>query len=435
MARIFINYRREDGGDITGRLQDRLVPVFGHNQVFRDVTSIPQGSIFQEHIEQSVRTADVMLVAIGPRWTAPGANGRPRLTEENDFVRAEIRQALSRGIPVIPVLSGTEMPSPADVPSDIRSLLSRQAHRLRPDPDFHRDVSELIDRIQVELQENQTEHSGLPVALACPGIRRSTDSAIHQNFTALCGGALTPVTRQTLLCASCATKWTSTGGVQNLLVDGLVQDHDRWLAASERPWAPLWDWLVKTTMDANRAQLVGDLRLDELRWQASGRSPRILDVGAATAMNLRFVARSLRTSPPAELWALDLEPHMLRQALSHAHALRPHRLFAVAADAHRLPFSSACFDRVVCTGCDFANWETVISELERVCRPGGIVCISNINWNGGGSMPQRMAHRYHHYISARARTPPQPRQWVGRHAARLRDEQINESFWMVTYRV
>ena len=43
---IFISYRRDDSADITGRIYDRLVQHFSRDTVFKDVDSIPLGSIF-----------------------------------------------------------------------------------------------------------------------------------------------------------------------------------------------------------------------------------------------------------------------------------------------------------------------------------------------------------------------------------------------------
>jgi hypothetical protein len=46
MARIFISYRREEGGASAGRLHDRLSEHFGRDNVFIDTDAIEPGLDF-----------------------------------------------------------------------------------------------------------------------------------------------------------------------------------------------------------------------------------------------------------------------------------------------------------------------------------------------------------------------------------------------------
>ncbi len=46
MPRLFISYRRTDSKQIAGRIYDRLAPVFGKENIFKDVDSIPPVPIF-----------------------------------------------------------------------------------------------------------------------------------------------------------------------------------------------------------------------------------------------------------------------------------------------------------------------------------------------------------------------------------------------------
>jgi hypothetical protein len=62
-------------------------------------------------------------------------------------VRSEIRHALARDIPVIPVLvDGARLPSEIELPADIRSLLRRQSVEVRAS-DFNADCGRLIGKI------------------------------------------------------------------------------------------------------------------------------------------------------------------------------------------------------------------------------------------------------------------------------------------------
>ncbi len=59
-------------------------------------------------------------------------------------MRIEIAKALERGIRVIPVLvGGATLPSPSDLPDNLRALCDRQAMEVR-DTRFHDDAKELI---------------------------------------------------------------------------------------------------------------------------------------------------------------------------------------------------------------------------------------------------------------------------------------------------
>ena len=69
---------------------------------------------------------------IGPTWRiATNSEGQPRLEDPNDWVRLELTAALSRSIPVIPILvGGTSLPKVAALPEDLKKLFQYQAHEL-----------------------------------------------------------------------------------------------------------------------------------------------------------------------------------------------------------------------------------------------------------------------------------------------------------------
>lgn len=143
--RIFISYRRDDSAGHAGRLCDRLEEVFGKDRIFRDVEDIAAGDDFVETLHGQVDRCEVLLALIGPRWLCvTDREGRPRLHNENDWVRREIARALSRNIRVIPVLlEGTPMPSADGLPPDLATLARRNAVELR-DTQFARDLDHLI---------------------------------------------------------------------------------------------------------------------------------------------------------------------------------------------------------------------------------------------------------------------------------------------------
>ncbi len=147
--RIFINYRREDTEAAANWLHELLSQQFGDDNVFIDTDDIPAGIDFEAFLRSQIDASDVFLAMIGRGWaTASDARGHKRLGSEHDFVRREIRAALARGIPVIPVLvEGTPMPGELQLPADLLPLRRRQAVELRS-REFRQDVERLVGKIR-----------------------------------------------------------------------------------------------------------------------------------------------------------------------------------------------------------------------------------------------------------------------------------------------
>jgi hypothetical protein len=148
-VQVFLSYRRDDSGDLIGRIRDRLAAALGAPAIFTDIDSIPPGADFRQQITNAIARCDVVLVVIGPRWlTSADASGKPRLAHDDDFVRIEVESALARSVPVVPLLVlGAEMPRPEAVPESLRELTYRQALQVRRDPDFHPDMNRLLDQL------------------------------------------------------------------------------------------------------------------------------------------------------------------------------------------------------------------------------------------------------------------------------------------------
>jgi len=125
VARIFINYRREDSTATAGRLHDRLGQSFGRKTLFMDVDHIPPGVDFVSHLNNQVAACDVFLAIIGPNWlNVANEKGDRRLDVADDFVAIEIAAALARNIRVIPVLvDGARMPKVGELPKPLKPLV------------------------------------------------------------------------------------------------------------------------------------------------------------------------------------------------------------------------------------------------------------------------------------------------------------------------
>jgi hypothetical protein len=156
LARVFISYRREDSKWPARQIYEAFSRHLPHGQVFMDIDSIPPGADFVEILQGQVRQCEIVLVLVGLGWagyTDP-KTGQRRLENPKDFVRIEICAALSRGIPVIPVLlDGAPMPDVEQLPEDMRELVRRQAEFVEYRT-FDADVDRLIRRLGFDKAKN-----------------------------------------------------------------------------------------------------------------------------------------------------------------------------------------------------------------------------------------------------------------------------------------
>lgn len=151
MSQIFISYRREDSAGHAGRLQEALERHFGDDSVFRDVEDVPPGRSFPEALAARLDGSDAMLVLIGSRWLRAERDGVRRLTVPDDYVRMEVAHALTKGIPVVPVLiDETPMPEAGELPDVLRALAERHAVRVA-DAGWPDDVARLIAALEAAL--------------------------------------------------------------------------------------------------------------------------------------------------------------------------------------------------------------------------------------------------------------------------------------------
>jgi hypothetical protein len=133
MSKIFINFRNGDGEWAAEALRVVLEQRFGKDHVFLSHESIPIGAQWPDALLDNARTCDVFLALIGPRWLSiKGADGRPRIFAEHDWVRREIAAALAAGRTVAPILLGDtpRLDLATDLPADIRELARKQGPRL-----------------------------------------------------------------------------------------------------------------------------------------------------------------------------------------------------------------------------------------------------------------------------------------------------------------
>jgi hypothetical protein len=149
MSRIFISYRRSDSQDATGRIHDHLDMYFGPNVTFRDIDRLHPGADFPEELNRALAQCALVVAIIGDQWlSAANKDGTRRLDDPKDFVRIELATALSRGIPVIPVLTGNAgMPGVEQLPPDLERLAFKQKIDIPSARGFARGAQQLVEEI------------------------------------------------------------------------------------------------------------------------------------------------------------------------------------------------------------------------------------------------------------------------------------------------
>ncbi len=147
---IFVGYRRDDTGDASGRVYDRLCAAFGEEAVFKDVDDLDPGVEFGAYILTVLPRCSVFLAMIGPNWTdVCNDDGVRRLDDPRDWVRMELEMALhTPTLQVVPVLvNGAPMPRAEQMPASLQKLRELNVAHVRRDPDFHKDMDRLINAL------------------------------------------------------------------------------------------------------------------------------------------------------------------------------------------------------------------------------------------------------------------------------------------------
>jgi hypothetical protein len=150
-GKIFISYRRDDSRYQARMIYEAFLRGMPRENVFMDIDTIPLGVNFVKVLEGWVEQCEVLIVLMGAGWanSTDPKTGKRRLDNPKDFVRVEIRGALTRDIPVVPViLDGAEIPDEAQLPDDIKGLLSRNAEFVEYRT-FDADVQRLLKKLGV----------------------------------------------------------------------------------------------------------------------------------------------------------------------------------------------------------------------------------------------------------------------------------------------
>jgi hypothetical protein len=92
--------------------------------------------------------SDVLLAMIGKDWIGRRTFARARIHDPDDLVRIEVETALSRGVPLIPVLAdGGAMPAARLLPESLQALRGYNAAPVETGRDFNVHMARLIAAI------------------------------------------------------------------------------------------------------------------------------------------------------------------------------------------------------------------------------------------------------------------------------------------------
>jgi hypoxanthine phosphoribosyltransferase len=188
--KIFVSYRRADSKAVAFLLAAELSRRFGKSSVFIDASRIAPGEVWPDRLSDAIATSDVVLVIIEESFASlPGRDlATPKIFEESDWLRREVREAIIQGKLLIPVLvNEAQLPSKRQLPADIQPLLERQAFR------FHvgdsQDVEALGDFLAHEVTLSWEQFNAAIVKLA-PDLVYRTDIIVGVGV----GGAIVGAT-------------------------------------------------------------------------------------------------------------------------------------------------------------------------------------------------------------------------------------------------
>jgi hypothetical protein len=146
--RIFISYRRSDAPSASRQLAEALKLRFGSENVFLDTRDVAAGTEWRSDAVRRVQASDVVLVVIGPHWTAAADDRAHRIRLDpaaEDVVRLEVETAFTHGGIVIPVLvDDADMPAREALPRPFRPLAGAQAQTLHH-ASWERDFEALVE--------------------------------------------------------------------------------------------------------------------------------------------------------------------------------------------------------------------------------------------------------------------------------------------------
>ena len=189
MIDILVDYRTADARYCAAATSKLLADRFERERIFLDNQSMRPGAKYPAELRTALESMRVLLVLIGPRWMSPYPRNNRLLPIERggDWVRREIRRALQRAVPIVPILlDGVSLPDPGRLPQDVRGLVHHQTiaidHR-----HLRRGVDALGDRLAELLPKRVARRPGTRAGRATPA--RPPSAAARRSDVHRSGGA------------------------------------------------------------------------------------------------------------------------------------------------------------------------------------------------------------------------------------------------------
>jgi hypothetical protein len=178
---VFLNYRHADEPFGVAMLDRELSTRFGSESVFFASKSIELGAAWEPEMLTAVERSTALLVVMGRNWLGErDSTGRRRVDDPDDFVRREILLAMAHDKAVIPVRLGIPRLAAADLPEELRPLLTRQDIEIR-----FRTTGPDVDRLETKLRRLIPGLAKTATTTATPPPGRTAtyrDNASHYEF-------------------------------------------------------------------------------------------------------------------------------------------------------------------------------------------------------------------------------------------------------------
>lgn len=149
---IFISYRRADHPDFVERIRDWFAWKYGRDSVFMDFDTIPPFTPFADFIRDKVRECDLLVAIIGPAWVKT-LQDRIKQSDDEDYVRTEIRLALELKKPIAPICIKTAaIPASRELPPDLRPMLDYHSAHLDSGRHFLDNIEMILNAVEHQLE-------------------------------------------------------------------------------------------------------------------------------------------------------------------------------------------------------------------------------------------------------------------------------------------
>ena len=107
-------------------IQSKLKDEFGADSVFLDIEDIGGGEEWKQKLIHVLEDDPIVVTLVTTKWNSR-RQGKPKLMHKEDHVRFELETAISRGLPVVPVLyEKANIPNTERLPKSLHPLLSFQ---------------------------------------------------------------------------------------------------------------------------------------------------------------------------------------------------------------------------------------------------------------------------------------------------------------------